>query len=86
MPSLGDDAPGNVGLLDQKLALEWVKENIDSFRGDPQSITLFGESAGAASIGLHMVSPLSRGLFQRLVYLCNIDPAHLFVSGNNYKA
>jgi len=65
LPPLANETPGNVGLLDQNLALRWVKDNIDVFGGDPNSITLFGESAGAASIGLHTVSPLSKGLFHR---------------------
>jgi len=51
---------GNYGLWDQLLALEWVRDNIHWFRGDPSKITIMGESAGAASVGLHLVSPVSR--------------------------
>ncbi|NXS63522.1 ACES Acetylcholinesterase, partial [Brachypteracias leptosomus] len=61
------EAPGNVGLLDQRLALRWVQENVGAFGGDPGAVTLFGESAGAASVGLHLLSPGSRPLFRRAV-------------------
>lgn len=61
------EAPGNVGLFDQLLALKWVRENIMYFGGDPESITLFGQSAGAASIAFHLLSPLSKNLFQRAI-------------------
>ncbi|XP_042778658.1 acetylcholinesterase isoform X4 [Panthera tigris] len=61
------EAPGNVGLLDQRLALQWVQDNVATFGGDPMSVTLFGESAGAASVGMHLLSPPSRGLFHRAV-------------------
>jgi len=61
------DAPGNVGLLDQTMALEWVRDNIKNFGGDPNQVTLMGESAGANSVALHMMSPLSCGLFNRAI-------------------
>ncbi|XP_065075923.1 juvenile hormone esterase-like [Ochlerotatus camptorhynchus] len=68
--STGDcDAPGNVGLKDQNLALGWVKENIERFGGDPDLITLVGQSAGAISVQLHMMSPRSKGLFHRAVMM-----------------
>ncbi|XP_035206450.1 acetylcholinesterase-like, partial [Stegodyphus dumicola] len=62
-----DDAPGNSGMHDQLLALKWIQKNIQYFGGDPQSITLFGESAGSMSIGLHMISPMSKDLFHRAI-------------------
>ncbi|KAK7476540.1 hypothetical protein BaRGS_00032220 [Batillaria attramentaria] len=66
--STADDAsPGNYGLLDQNMAIRWVKDNIRAFGGDPDSITIFGESAGAGSVGLQMLSPYSKGLFSRAI-------------------
>ena len=58
---------GNAGFLDQKLALKWVNQNIEAFGGDKDSITIFGESAGALSVGIQLVSPMSEGLFQRAI-------------------
>ncbi|XP_033624827.1 cholinesterase 1-like [Asterias rubens] len=61
------EAPGNVGLMDQSLALKWVKNNIARFGGDADKITIFGESAGAASVSFHLVSKQSVGLFNQAI-------------------
>ena len=62
-----ESSPGNMGLRDQNLALKWVKNNINSFGGNPESITLFGESAGSFSVMYQVLSPFSNGLFNRAI-------------------
>lgn len=61
------EVPGNAGLYDQLMALQWVHDNVVNFGGNPDNITLFGESAGAASVSLHLLSPLSRNLFNQAI-------------------
>nr|XP_037278500.1 acetylcholinesterase-1-like isoform X1 [Rhipicephalus microplus] len=58
---------GNMGLWDQNLVLKWVRANIAYFGGDASDVTLWGQSAGGASVGFHAVSPHSKGLFKRII-------------------
>lgn len=60
-----EDCYGNFGLKDQNQVLRWIQENIDVFGGNPNLVTIFGESAGGASVAYHMQSELSKGLFHR---------------------
>jgi carboxylesterase type B len=61
------DAPGNAGFWDQAVALQWTRHNIRAFGGNPNDITLFGESAGSISISNHIVSNVTRNLFQKAI-------------------
>ena len=62
-----DKYPGNAGLWDQQLAIKWVHDNIADFGGDPNSVTIFGESAGGSSVLYHALYPGNKGLFQRVI-------------------
>lgn len=63
----GYKASGNYGILDQIAALKWIKNNIRAFGGDPENVTIAGESAGSMSVNILQASPLAKGLFQRVI-------------------
>jgi len=81
-PALTAESPnhssGNYGLMDQIMALKWIQKNIRLFGGNPDNVTLFGHSAGGASIIALMASPLTEGLFHRaIVQSCGYAPSFL---------
>ncbi|XP_050342595.1 esterase E4-like [Nymphalis io] len=61
------EVPGNAGMKDQVAALRWIQNNIVKFGGDKGSVTIFGESSGASSVTYHMLSPMSKGLFHKVI-------------------
>ncbi|RZC40939.1 esterase [Asbolus verrucosus] len=93
------DVPGNAGLKDIVSALQWIQNNIAVFCGDPNNVTIFGESAGAAAVHYLMLSPLAKGLFHKAIaqsgcalncwavgYNCTAELAkHLGLEGTNEK-
>ena len=72
-PALGEDQAVNYGLLDQIAALQWMQRNIANFGGDPQAVTIVGESAGGRSVHALMTTPLARDLFDRAVIMSGGD-------------
>lgn len=80
-PALSADDPngvsGNYGTLDQIAALKWVRDNIHAYGGDPDNVTIFGESAGAWSVTEMMASPLAKGLFHKAITQSGASTYHL---------
>ncbi|XP_051872920.1 carboxylesterase 5A-like [Pristis pectinata] len=67
LSTLDVNAPGNVGFLDMCKGLQWIRDNIQSFGGDPNSVTLFGHGAGGLAVNYLLLSPLTRGLFHKAI-------------------
>ncbi|XP_015838032.2 alpha-esterase like protein E3 isoform X1 [Tribolium castaneum] len=85
-PSLG--VPGNAGFKDMIMGLKWVQRNISAFGGDPNNVTIFGESAGGASVHLLTLSPLAKGLFHKAIVqsACALNPGARGTKGARHIA
>uniref|UniRef100_A0A8C8DII2 Carboxylic ester hydrolase n=1 Tax=Oryzias sinensis TaxID=183150 RepID=A0A8C8DII2_9TELE len=84
--STGDsDIPGNYGLWDQQAAIAWVHRNIGSFGGDPSNITIFGESAGGASVSLQTLTPHNKGIIRRAISQSGVAMCPWVISKNPRK-
>ena len=77
---VGEAKGHNFALQDQQAAMRWVQRHIASFNGDARNVTLAGESIGATSVSLHLVSPTAAGLFQRVILASGIEPPGLLTS------
>ncbi|MDD6678057.1 MAG: carboxylesterase family protein [Firmicutes bacterium] len=82
------EAPANLAFQDQKAGLEWVKRNIANFGGDPENITIFGQSAGAFSVVAQMCSPKTEGLFQKAIIqsIGGMDPLYPLCRGMSVRS
>jgi carboxylesterase type B len=67
-----DEHKGNQGIQDQRAAMQWTQQNIANFGGDPSKVTIVGQSAGAMSVSIHLVSPASAGLFRAAIMMSNV--------------
>lgn len=68
-PNNDKQIAANIGMLDQVAALKWIKDNIVNFNGDPEQITLIGQSSGALAAGMHIISPISQNLFSQAILM-----------------
>ncbi|XP_048761447.2 carboxylesterase 1D-like [Ostrea edulis] len=82
LASKNNKAKGNAGLWDQKLALTWIKYNIKDYGGNPNDVTIFGESAGGMSVSLQSLIPSNRGLFNKVIAQSGIANSFLTISND----